>query len=161
AGAERAASVALATSAASRRGASTNLSTAKYASANANTTRIWRSMRRPVSAVIEALRSISLSRLTPSGVSSNTQANTNAGTKAIASRITIGRGSQSGAANIGRIVLDTCTINQDATRYRPATRMTLRRLSSANRLRFNAETPLGHVLLPAECQGIRLTLQAG
>jgi hypothetical protein len=66
--------------------------------------------------VIDALRSTSLSRLTPCGVSSNTQAKTRIGTKPIASRITIERGSQSGAANIGRIVLDTCTISHDATK---------------------------------------------
>jgi hypothetical protein len=55
------------------------------------------------------------SRFTPSGVISYTHANTGDGTKPIASSTTIERGSQSGAANIGSTVPETCTISQPAT----------------------------------------------
>lgn len=66
----------------------------------------------------------------PSGVSSKTQLKINAGMKPTASRITMLRISHCGAPNSGNTVLDTCTMSQAPTRYSPAARMTLRRLSS-------------------------------
>src|SRR5262249_50407007 len=90
---------------------------------------------RPVCGVIDSCCSTFDSRRMPSGVISYTQANTSAGTNPIASSTTIERGSQFGASNIGSNVPATCVISHAATRYRPAMRMTLRRVSSANRLR--------------------------
>ena len=95
---------------------------------------IMRSMRRAVCGAMDSSGFTSASRLIPCGVSSNTQANTSAGMRPIASRITMLRGSQAGASNIGSTVLDTWVNNQAPTRYKPAMRMTLRRLSSARNL---------------------------
>ena len=76
----------------------------------------------------------SASRFKPSGVSSNTQANTSAATKPIASNATSDFITQPGASNTGSNVAATCTISHAPTRYSPAMRMTLRRLSSAKRV---------------------------
>ena len=81
---------------------------------------ISRSMRRAVCGAIDCSGAISSSRLRPAGVSSNTQAKTSAGTKPIASTITMLRGNQAGAPNIGSTVPATCTISHAPTRYSPA-----------------------------------------
>ena len=75
----------------------------------------------------------SLSRRRPVGVSSNTHENTSAGAKPSASRMISARSTQPGTSNAGNNVSATCTINHAPTRYSPAIRITLRRLSSANR----------------------------
>ena len=56
------------------------------------------------------------SRLIPSGVSSNTQANTSAGTKPIASTRMRARSTQPGTSKAGSTVSATCTTSQAATR---------------------------------------------
>src|SRR5438105_131716 len=89
-----------------------------------------RFIRRAICGAIDCPGATSSSRLSPSGVSSNTHENTRVGTKPIARRMTMLRGNQSGAPNIGSTVPATCTSNHAPTRYSPAKRMTLRRLSS-------------------------------
>ena len=93
-----------------------------------------RFMRSAVCGAIDRAGSTSASRLMPSGVSSNTQANTSIGTKPITTSVTSACMAQSGVWKIGSTVPATCTINQAPTRYSPAMRITLRRLSSASRL---------------------------
>src|SRR5207248_11635843 len=68
------------------------------------------------------------------GVSSKTQLKMRVGTKPMTSKITMLRGSQSGAPNIGRTVLATWVSNHAPTKYNPAARMTFRRLSSVKKL---------------------------
>ncbi len=80
---------------------------------------------------VDSDASRSVSRFRPSGVNSKTQANTKAGMKPMARTITTDLGNQDGASNIGNTVPATCVISHAATKYRPAIRMTLRRLSSA------------------------------
>jgi hypothetical protein len=80
---------------------------------------------------VESAGALSSSRRRPSGVSSNTQEITGAGIKQITSTPTTVFITQLGASNTGNRVTATCTINQAPTKYSPAMRMTLRRLSSA------------------------------
>ena len=96
-----------ATSAASRRGVRTNLSNTKYPSASSSTAMIMRFMRRAVCGAIDSSGGTSSSRFKPCGVSSKTQLKISAGMKPIASKMTILRGNQSGAPNIGSTVLAT------------------------------------------------------
>ena len=77
---------------------------------------ITRSSFLPVCGVIDLARSTSFSRFRPSGVSSKAQEKTSAGMKPIASAMTMPRGSQAGASNIGSTVLATCTISHAPTR---------------------------------------------
>jgi hypothetical protein len=93
-----------------------------------------RSMRRAVCGAIDCSGGTSASRLIPSGVSSNTQLKISAGMKPSANSTTTLRGSHSGAPNIGSTVPATWISSHAPTRYNPAMRMTLRRLSSAMRL---------------------------
>ena len=123
------------TNAASRLGASTKRSKAKNVSARTSTATIWRFIRWAVCGAMDLAGSTSSSRLMPSGVNSNAHANTIAGTKPNASTITSARKAQPGTPNVGNKVLATCTSNHAPTRYSPAMRMTLRRLSSASRLK--------------------------
>ena len=107
---------------------------ANAASASASITRIMRSIRRAVRGAVGPAGSSAASRLSPCGVHSNTQANASAGRKPMARRTTTLRASHSGAPNSGSTVAATCTTSHAPTRYRPAMRSTLRRLSSASRL---------------------------
>ncbi len=79
------------------------------------------------------LESTSLSRFSPSGVSSNTHASTSAGTNPIARTMMTTRSSHDGRSKAGRTVLVTCTTSHAATRYNPAMRCTLRRLISSRK----------------------------
>src|SRR6266571_448175 len=94
---------------------------------------IMRFMRRAVCGAMDSSGLTSSSRFKPCGVSSKTQLKISAGMKPIASKITMLRGNQSGAPNIGSTVPATCTSSQAPTRYNPAKRMTLRRFSSAKK----------------------------
>src|SRR5256885_15264330 len=98
-----------------------------------STAMIVRFMRRAVCGAIDSSGFTSSSRFNPSGVNSNTQLKISAGRNPSASKITTLRGNHSGAPNIGSTVLATCTSNHEPTRYNPAKRMTLRRLSSAKK----------------------------
>src|SRR5205807_3508914 len=124
------ADVGAATSTASRRGIRTNLSNTKYPSASTSTAMIMRFIRRPVCGAIDRSSGTSSSRFSPSGVISKIQLKMSAGRNPIASKITMLRGNQSGAPNIGSTVLATCTNSHAPTRYSPAKRMTFRRFSS-------------------------------
>ena len=70
------------------------------------------------------------SRFRPSGVNSNAHATIRAGTKPTASTATTAFITQAGASNTGSRVAATCVTSHAPTRYSPAMRMTLRRLSS-------------------------------
>src|SRR4029079_2290605 len=104
------------TSAASRRGESTSLSKPKYVSASSSTAMIMRSMRLAVCGAIDCSGGTSASRLSPSGVNSNTHENTSVGTKPRARTITMLRGNQSGAPNIGNTVPATCVSSHAPTK---------------------------------------------
>ena len=84
----------------------------------------------------------SASRFRPSGVHSNTQANASAGTKPTASATTTARATHAGTSNSGSTVALTCTSSQAPTRYRPAARRTLRRLSSSNQFPATRRRPV-------------------
>src|SRR5437667_567279 len=119
-----------ATSAASRRGVRTNLSNTKYPSASTSTAMIMRFMRRAVCGALDCSIGTSSSRFSPSDVISKTQLKMSAGRNPVASKITMLRGSQSGAPNIGSTVLATWVSNHAPTKYNPAARMTFRRFNS-------------------------------
>ena len=108
------------------------------------------SIRRAVCGAMDSSGLTSASRFRPSGVSSNTQANTSAGMNPIASRMTMLRGNHSGAPNIGSTVPATCVISHAPTRYNPAMRMTLRRLSSAMKLMARASACLRRASMALE-----------
>ena len=87
-----------------------------------------------VTRVIESLRSISDSRLMPSGVISKTQEKMITGMNPTARIRKISFGAQSGSAKTGARTSTICISSHEATRKARLTRMTLRRFSSANRL---------------------------
>ena len=79
-------------------------------------TMIIRSIRRPVSGVIECSGGASSSRFKPAGVISKTQLKITAGTNPIVSKTTMMRGSHSGAPNMGSTVPATCTTSHAPTK---------------------------------------------
>jgi hypothetical protein len=88
----------------------------------------------PVSVVMEWLRSTSFSRFRPSGVISKTHANTSAGGKPISSSRKTSDPVHSGTGNRDDSTSVSCSSSHAETKYRTATRMTLRRLSSPKRV---------------------------
>lgn len=111
---------------------------------------IARSSIRALRGATEADNGTSASRFRPSGVNSNTQANTSTGTNSTASVTGNAFIAHAGASNTGSRVKPTCTTSQDPARYSPAMRMTLRRFSSAMNPPVPAKArPIGAGVEPA------------
>jgi len=113
---------------------SMNLSTSRNPTAATSTAVVSRLSLRPVSLVIDCVLSTSFSRLTPSGVISNAQANRTATGKPRIRRRSTDLGTQSGAPKASKATSATWASSHAITAYAAATRNTLRRLSSAIRL---------------------------
>jgi hypothetical protein len=93
-------------------GVSTNLSTAKYATASTSTPVIRRSTLPPVFEVIERLRSTFFSSLIPSGVISKIQAKNNASGNPRIRKKARTELTQSPSFSAGAIVSPTCMMSQ-------------------------------------------------
>ncbi len=94
---------------------SEKLTYSEMVSAITSTPIMMRSSLRPVTCVIDSLRSTSFSRFIPSGVSSNAQANSSATGNPMTSSNKTRRPTQSGRANIGATISTTCSSSQVTT----------------------------------------------